>query len=185
MKTLSYKILRLFGWQLVGNYPDLKKSIIVIAPHTSNWDFVLGKLYMNVIGVKNKVLVKKELFFFPLNIILKLIGSIPIDRHDKKNSIISQTVNLFNTKKEFCLVIAPEGTRKREEHWKKGYLFIANKAQVPVIISYIDYKLKELGIKEIIWNVDDIKASMRKITEVYKNVNAKHPENFSLDKRFE
>ena len=184
MKILSGKILKLFGWKIKDDYPDLKKSIIIVAPHTSNWDFVLGKLYMNVFGVKNKVLVKKELFFFPLNIILNIIGSIPINRHDKKNSIITQTVNLFKSKAEFCLVIAPEGTRKREEHWKKGYLIIAIKAQIPIIITYIDYKKKEMGIKKIIWDVNNIKDTMREITEVYRNVNAKYPENFSLDKRY-
>ena len=184
MKAIARKVLSLLGWKIKDNFPNLKKSIIVVAPHTSNWDFVLGKLYMIVFGVKNKVLVKKELFIFPLNFILKIVGSIPINRHDKKNSIISQTVDLFNTKEEFCLVIAPEGTRKREEHWKKGYLIIASKAQVPVIITYIDYKKKEIGIKEIIWNVTDIKATMKKITEIYRDVNAKYPENFALDKRY-
>ncbi len=185
MKSISKKILKLFGWKLVGAYPKLKKSIIVVAPHTSNWDFVLGKLYMNVIGVSNKVLVKKELFFFPLNIILNIIGSIPIDRKDKKNSIISQTVSLFKNSNEFCLVIAPEGTRKKQNNWKKGYLIIANKADVPVIVSYIDYKKKEIGITEIITDTSNIKDVMKKITDAYRYINAKNPENFTLDKRFE
>ena len=185
MRTIARKVFNLIGWTIKDDFPELKKSIIIVAPHTSNWDFVLGKLYMIVFGVKNKVLVKKELFIFPLNFILKIVGSIPINRHDKKNSIINQTVNLFDNNDEFCLVIAPEGTRKRVDNWKKGYLLIANKAQVPVIITYIDYKKKEIGIKEVIWNVTDVKATMRKITEVYRGVNAKFPENFALDKRYQ
>ncbi len=78
------------GWRLVGEFPDLNRSVVVLAPHTSNWDFVIGQLYLNAKDINNHVLMKKEMFFFPLNIILNALGTIPVDRNNKKTNVVSQ-----------------------------------------------------------------------------------------------
>ncbi len=184
MNTLSGKILKLFGWEIIGEFPDVDKSVVVIAPHTSNWDIVLGKLFMNEMGMQNTVLVKKELFFFPMNIILKLLGTLPVDRYNKKSTIIYQSVDYINNNVKFNLVVSAEGTRTKINKWKKGFIYIAQKANVPIVVGYFDYKNKKLGIKKTIYNIDNIKYVMTELNEIYKNANAKYPKNFSLDKRY-
>ncbi len=168
----------------MGEFPDLKKIIVIVAPHTSNWDIIIEKLYMKEIGIKNRVLTKKELFFFPMNLILKAWGAIPIDRNDIYNTIINDMVTLFKENRKFCLIMTPEGTRKKVTRWKKGFLYIARKAQVPIVISYIDFKKKEVGIKGVIKDTSDKKEIMKKINKMFKNVNAKYPKDFILDKRY-
>ena len=184
MIKLSGIILKILGWKIMGEFPNLEKSVIIFAPHTSNWDLVVGKIYMNEIGIKNRVLVKKELFFFPMNLIMNAIGAIPVDRNDKKNNIIYQATSFFKKNTKFNLVISAEGTRKKVNHWKRGFFHIAQKADVPIVISYLDYKKKEVGIKEVIRDTSDIKETMKVINKMYKNFNPKYPENFTLDKRF-
>lgn len=184
MKTISGKILKLFGWTIIGKFPDIKKSVIVIAPHTSNWDLVLGKLFMNEMGAQNTVLVKKELFFFPMNIILKLAGTLPVDRYNRDTSIIYQSVNYIKNNSEFNLVVSAEGTRSKIDKWKKGFYYIAQKANVPIVVGYFDYKRKELGIKTTIYDTDNVKNVMTELNTIFKNANAKYPENFTLDIRY-
>ena len=134
MRLFFRKTLELFGWKLMGEFPDVKKSVVIIAPHTSNWDFAIGRFYLNAIGISNNTLMKKELFIFPLNIILKGLGAIPIDRHNKKTSVIAQAVSMFNNRENLNLFIAPEGTRKRKTNWKKGFYYIAKEANVKILV---------------------------------------------------
>lgn len=184
MTTLSGIILKVFGWKMMGEFPDVKKCIIIIAPHTSNWDLIIGKLYMNEKGIKNSVLVKKELFFFPMNFIMRAIGTVPVDRNNRKNSVVAQAVRYFEQNNQFCLVVAPEGTRRKVMRWKKGFFYIAHKAQVLIVVSYIDYKKKEVGIKKVLKDTSDMIETMKEVNNIYKNVNAKYPDNFTLDKGY-
>ena len=125
MTTISGLILKLLGWKIVGRFPKLDKSVVIIAPHTSNWDIILGKLYMNEMGVTNKVLVKKELFFFPMNLVMYLLGTLPVDRNDRKNNVIYQAADYFKKNKKFNMVVSAEGTRANVTNWKKGFYYIA------------------------------------------------------------
>ena len=166
------------GWQLFGQKPDLRKFIIVVAPHTSNWDFFIGGLYLNTRGVKSKVLIKKEVFFFPLGLIFKMIGGIPVDRY-KRNNISEQMVDLFNRSKKMILIITPEGTRKNVSNWKKGFYRIAKQANVPVILAFIDYGRKIVGFNKVFELTDDIDADMIRLKKYYKNIIPKYPRKFS------
>ena len=184
MRIFFRKTLELFGWKLMGEFPDVKKSVVIIAPHTSNWDFAIGRFYLNAIGISNNTLMKKELFIFPLNIILNGLGAIPIDRHNKKTSVIAQAVSMFNNRENLNLFVAPEGTRERKTNWKKGFYYIAKEANVPIVVSFIDYKKKEIGMKCIVNNTNSFEETMKEITEYYRDINAKYPDNFCLDKRY-
>ena len=166
------------GWQLFGQKPDLGKFIIVVAPHTSNWDFFIGGLYLNTRGIKSKILIKKEAFFFPLGLIFKMIGGIPVDRY-KRNNISGQMVDLFNRSKKMILIITPEGTRKKVSNWKKGFHRIAKQANIPVILAFIDYGRKTVGIKKVFELTDDINADMIRLKKYYKNITPKYPCKFS------
>ncbi len=166
------------GWQLFGQKPDLEKFIIIVAPHTSNWDFFIGGLYLNTRGMKSRVLIKKEVFFFPLGLIFKMTGGIPVDRY-KRNNISEQMVDLFNQSKKMILIITPEGTRKKVSNWKKGFHRIAKQANIPVILAFIDYGRKTVGINKVFELTDDIDADMIRLKKYYKNIIPKYPRKFS------
>jgi len=181
MKRISKIILKIFGWQLVGEFPDIKKSVVILAPHTSYWDFIIGKLYLSARGINNHTLMKKEAFFFPLSLVLKVLGAIPVDRKNKKSNMVAQIAKRIKQQDELNLFIAPEGTRKRKTYWKKGFYHIAKLADVPIVMSFIDYKNKEVGIHGIVKNTNTIKDTMAEINNFYKKVNPKYIAYFALD----
>ena len=181
MIGLSEKILMIFGWKLIGDFPNINKSVVTLAPHTSNWDFIIGRLYLNARSINNNTLMKKEMFFFPLGIILRVLGAIPVDRKNKKISVVSQAVSIFKEKDEFNLFIAPEGSRNKVTQWKKGFFYIAQEAKVPIVISFIDYKKKEVGIMGVVEDSTTIEKAMIEVNNIYKDINAKFPDNFALD----
>ena len=156
-----------------------EKCVICVAPHTSNWDFVIGMLFYRSIGGKLHVLMKKEWFFFPLGYILKSLGAVPVDRK-KRTSVSDQMVEVFNSKTHFQLAISPEGTRSRNIQWKTGFYYIALNARVPITLAYLDYSKKEVGIKDIFYPTGDIKSDIEEIKNQYKDVRAKHPQKFAI-----
>ena len=180
-RTLSGIILRTFGWNLMGEFPDVKKSVVIMAPHTSYWDFVIGRLYLNAMNINNNTLMKSEMFFFPLNIVMTFLGAVPVDRTNEKSNMVSQVASIISKRKECNIFIAAEGTRKKVTRWRKGFYHIAKEANVPIVMSYIDYKKKEVGIKGIVNNTETIGKTMKEINNVYINVTPKHPENSILD----
>ena len=180
MRKLYLFFLKLFGWnyKLAVEIPD--KSVLCVAPHTSNWDFIIGMLFYRSIGGRPHVLMKKEWFFFPLNYILKSIGALPVDRK-KRTSISDQMVELFHSKNHFQLAIAPEGTRRKNAQWKTGFYYIALNAGVSITLAYIDYLKKEVGVKNIFYPTGDIKNDIEKIKNYYKDVQARHPKRFAIN----
>ena len=179
MKKLSSIILKLMGWRIEGSMPKIDKYVAISAPHTSNMDFLLGALYYLSIGVKAHFLIKKELFFFPLGIILRTLGGIPVDRKNSKN-IVEDMVNLYNNRKKFYLIITPEGTRKKTASWKRGFYYIAREANVPVVKSYFDYKKKLIAIFPPYYVGDEVNEEMKKIKIFFKDVTPKHPDKFTV-----
>jgi len=180
MQKLCIFLLKLFGWNYVLSIEIPEKSVICVAPHTSNWDYVVGILfYKSVIGGTPHVLMKKELFIFPFNRLFKSMGGIPIDRN-KKTSVSDQMVELFPSENRFHLAIAPEGTRKRNTQWKTGFYYIAMDAGVPITLASIDYSKKEVGVKKIFYPTGDVKSDIEEIKNYYKDVQAKYPEKFAI-----
>jgi len=181
MRRLFIFILKLFGWsyELTVEVPD--KCVICVAPHTSNWDYVVGMLfYLSVIGKTPHVLMKKELFIFPLNRLFKSMGGIPVDRG--KNTLVSdQMVELFKLKNRLQLAIAPEGTRKKTARWKTGFYHIAVNACVPIALAYIDYSKKVAGFNKIFYPTGDYKTDIEEIQRHYKDVKAKYPDRFATN----
>ena len=180
MKTISGKILKKMGWKIKGDFPDLKKSVFIFAPHTAHIDAIYGKLAINEIGIKHTFLSKKELFFFPMNIVMKKFGSIPV-RGVKNQNAIYQVVDLLNNSDELHIVVSPEGWIKKVTKWNKGFYYMALKAQVPIVVGYLDYKKKEFGIKDVIYDITDYKSVMKRINVLYKDLSGKNPEQFALE----
>ncbi len=179
METISGKILKTLGWKVVGEFPDIKKSIIIFAPHTAHIDALYGKLGINEMGIKYTFLSKKELFFFPMNLVMKKFGSIPV-RGVKNANAIFQVVDLLNRAEELHIVISPEGRIQRMPKWNRGFYHMAVKAKVPIIVAYLDYEKKETGVKGVIYNVQDYESVLKKINILYKDVSGKRPEQFVL-----
>jgi len=179
MRTFSGKILEKLGWKITGDFADLKKSVTIFAPHTAHVDFFYGKLGFTELGVIFKFLSKKELFFFPMNLIMKKLGSIPV-RGVKGKDAIYQVVDLLKDADELHIVVSPEGWIKRIPDWNKGFYHMAKKANVPIVVSYLDYEKKEMGVKEVIYNIDDFNSVMKQINSIYKDVKGRNPERFAL-----
>ncbi|TWV12344.1 acyltransferase [Bacteroidaceae bacterium HV4-6-C5C] len=183
MKKLIFSFIYryILGWKKVVLVPDYDKCVMCVAPHTSNWDLLFGKIFYNALGRKASFMMKKEWFFFPLGMLFKGIGGIPVDR-GRKTSLVDQMVENFKKKKRFHLAITPEGTRKANSEWKKGFYFIAMKAQVPIILIGIDYPSKTITVGKAITPSGDFEKDLNEIKLYFKDFKGKKPENFSLGK---
>jgi 1-acyl-sn-glycerol-3-phosphate acyltransferase len=176
-RKLSRILFRLLGWSFGPEGEYVPKCVVCVAPHTSNWDFPLGKLYYTSLGHNARFLIKKDWFVFPFNIIFDFLGGVPVDRN-KHTSVTDQMIAEFDKHNSFHLAITPEGTRKRTEEWKKGFYHIAEGAKVPILIAYLDYKKKEIGTKALFYPTGDITEDLKTIRSYYEGVTACHPENF-------
>ena len=162
-------LLWLGRWQPVGPRPCVDKAVIVGAPHTSNWDGYWLLVYKVAYGVDVKFFVKKQMFWFPMNILLKGMGGVPLDRVDSR-SAVRQAVDAFNENDQFLFGLAPEGTRSRTEFWKSGFYRIAEEAGVPIILGFFDYPNKRLGFGPRMTLTGDVEADMQIIRSFYETV---------------
>ena len=181
-------MLRLFawyfkfsGWKIKGLIPpDIKKCIIIAAPHTSNWDFLYSLGALKILGYKVNYMVKQELFVFPFSLLLKKSGGIAVDRN-KNNNVVDEMVEKLNSSTSMYLMLSAEGTRKAVSKWKSGFYYVAQKAQVPVCTGYLDYAKKEAGFGPVIHISGNMDADMAKIKAFYSTIIPRIPENFNVD----
>lgn len=173
--------LKIIGWKITAPVPDaIKKCVMIVAPHTSNLDFIIGRAAFYKMGLKNvKFLIKKESFKFPMGWLLKALGALPVDR-SKGNNTINESISLFTKYDPLYLLITPEGTRKRVENWKKGFYHIAQSVHVPVVLIYIDYSKKEGGYGGVLYPSGNFDDDFKIITDFYRGKRGKNPENFNL-----
>lgn len=177
--TLSEKILKWCGWNISNDVVIPAKCVICIAPHTSNWDFIWSNLFNKAMRAKAHFFMKKEWFRFPLGKFMRALGGIPVDR-SKKTSLTDQIAEEFEKHDQFQIGITPEGTRKYNTEWKRGFYYIALKANVPIVLASIDYEKKELGYKKIIHPTGNYDTDIIEIKSFYKNVKGKRPELFGI-----
>jgi 1-acyl-sn-glycerol-3-phosphate acyltransferase len=152
---------------------------MVFAPHTSMWDFVIGKFIFTVMRINVRFMIRKESFHFPIGTILRLLGGVPVDRQHVKRLPIHIGEKIKHTDK-IAILIAPEGTRKYTEVWKKGFYFIAQYAQVPICLSYLDWKSKTGGVKKVLYPCNDYDKDLKIIQDFYRGMKGKHPDQFNL-----
>jgi 1-acyl-sn-glycerol-3-phosphate acyltransferase len=166
-------ILRLSGWRLLGEFPDLPKAIVIGAPHSSYWDGVWGLLMKVGLGIDINIMVKREVLDGPLGILLRPIGLIPIDRGAALDTV-GQMVKRFNEHPQMWLGIAPEGTRKPVARWKSGFLRIAREAGVPIVPVFIDYPSKTFTLGPAVHASDNADADMRAIRTMFAPYRGRH-----------
>ncbi|GHT01914.1 acyltransferase [Bacteroidia bacterium] len=167
------------GWKVNLQAPIPPKCVLCVAPHTSNWDFLIGIIYFQSVGGNLRYLMKKSLFFFPLNLLLKALGGIPVDRNNRSEltELLKQD---FANNDNLQLAITPEGTRSENAHWKTGFYYIALDAGVPISLAYLDYANKSIGILENFKPTGNNEQDMLHIKAMYKDIQGKHPEQFSI-----
>ena len=179
-------IFKLLGWKVTHFLSnDIKRCVIIVAPHTSNWDFIFGMGAVKVMKLNQRFAIKKEWIRFPFKRLMLALGALPIDRkkedlHENKSSV-DAIAELFEGRNELRMIITPEGTRSKTEKWKSGFYYVALKANVPIALAFINYETKSCGIDKIIYPSGDFKSDMKIIMDFYRNIKGGNPENFSLD----
>lgn len=180
LQRLCKKIL--FDWMGFSENvtePLPAKCVIALAPHTSNWDFIIGKLYTMAIGQSNHFLMKKEWFFWPLGILMRRMGGIPVHR-DKKMKVTDSVAEMARNADVFRVCVTPEGTRKANSEWKKGFYYIALKAGIPILLYGLDFKTKTIVCTKKIIPNGDVDNQLSEIKDYFRNFTGKHPHQFVL-----
>lgn len=173
-KFIYFKVIK---WSLKGDFPShIKKCIIIVVPHTSWWDFLLGILVRNVWQEEINYIGKKSLFNSPFGWFFRMTGGTPIDR-SKSNDTVSAIAQVFEEKKKFRLSLSPEGTRKKVTKWKTGFYFIAKAAKVPIVMVAFDYGKKEIKISQPYTPSSDQEADFKTYEAFFKGVKGKVAEN--------
>lgn len=175
----NWLLYKQMGWTADVTEAHPNKFIICLAPHTSNWDFLIGQLYSRAEGMKINFLMKKEWFFWPLGPIFKSMGGIPVFRQ-KKMSMTDAMAETAKAVDQFKLCITPEGTRSRVEEWKKGFYFIALKANIPILLYGVDYEKRLIKCTKTIIPTGNLEADMREIKLYFKDFKGKVPKNFTI-----
>jgi 1-acyl-sn-glycerol-3-phosphate acyltransferase len=178
-KTIADFILNRYGWKVVDQVGYIPKCVICVAPHTSNFDLLMGQLAYAHLGRKASFLMKKSWFFFPLGNFFRAIGGIPVDR-SKNNSLTQQIAKEFARREDFHVAITPEGTRKKTSKWKKGFYFIAQASNVPILLATIHYGKKTIELRQLFYPTGDMETDILAIKKTYTDVSARHPEKFVL-----
>lgn len=167
---------RILGWKLVGNFPSqLKKYVVIAAPHTSWRDFPIAILARNTSGEKINFIGKNSLFKGPFGFIFRSLGGTPVDR-TSSNNLVDAIVQIFNTKEQFRLGISPEGTRKKVDKWKTGFYYIAKGAKVPIVMATLDFENKQIKISETYDTTDSKEKDFEYFHSFFKGVKGKKPE---------
>lgn len=178
MKSIARLLLRTFGWTLTRAEPPPRRYVLIFAPHTSNWDFVIGLLAAWGLGLKVHWMGKSSLFDSVLGPLFRFWGGIPVDR-SKRGNMIDQMAARFEAAGDLVLAIAPEGTRRHTDHWKSGFWHIARAADVPVVMAFIDYGKKQIGMGVLLVPGDNIERDFERIRDFYADKRGKCPDKES------
>jgi 1-acyl-sn-glycerol-3-phosphate acyltransferase len=168
-------LLWLGGWTAVGGKPPVRKAVLIAAPHTSNWDGFWAICYKVYTGLDIRWFVKESMFWFPMNILLRINGAIPLNR-SRATSSVAQAVDAFDENDDFYFGLAPEGTRSKVDSWKSGFYRIAEGANVPVVLGFLDYENKRLGLGPTVTLTGDRKTDMAIIESFYAAITGRWPE---------
>ena len=178
LQVFSKFMLHSLGWQMVGVIPVFPKYVLIAAHHTSNWDFLYAMLYKYGSGLRFQWIGKASLFKPPFGWLFRRLGGIPVWR-DKKSNFVAQISQVFTQSERLVITIAPEGTRHYRACWKTGFYYMALGAGVPIVLGFIDYSRKHIGLGPVLHPTGDIQADMTQIQEFYAGITGLHPANQS------
>ncbi len=176
MRVLSkFIFFKLMGWELMGPFPDVKKCVVIVAPHTSWVDFFLGLLVRSILKEEINFIGKKSLFNPPFGWYFRWMGGTPIDRSKNSDTVVS-TAKIFTQRQVFRLALSPEGTRKKVTAWKTGFYYIAKEAKVPIVMVAFDYGKKQVKISDPVVTTDNKESDFKRYKEFFSGVVGKIPE---------
>ena len=182
MRKFNAFVLKLLGYKVdcVNIPPEIKKCVLLFAPHTSYYDFLIGTMAINVMGFKASLLIKKEAFFWPLGPILRKCGGIPIDRANVKKFLVF-AAQYIKEQEEIAFLISPEGTRKLNPNWKRGFYFIAQEAGVPIVPGYLDFRTKRGGVLPAFYPTGDYEKDLAELEKNYYGMYGFRRGKFNLE----
>ena len=166
---LARALMRLTGWRIDGKLPDLPKFVLIGAPHTSNWDFLLFLGVIFSLRANVHFMGKAELFRWPIGAFFRYCGGVPVDRK-KSTGLVEQMVKVCNESEKFILVIAPEGTRHQVAEWKRGFYHIAKNAEIPIVMAVVDGKQKTVHLGQVFHPTEDMEADLKTIKGIFEGV---------------
>lgn len=170
-------MMRLTGWTFAGMLPEIPKFVIVIAPHTSNWDFITGLWALFALDLKTHWFGKDSLFRPPMGVLMRMINGRPV-RRDSPEGVVAEVAAAVRAEPEFALTITPEGTRKSVDHWRTGFYRIAEAAGVPIVPVAFDYGAHEIRIHAPLHPSGSLEADVAAMQALYRPEMARHPEGF-------
>ena len=189
-EKLAEQSLKMMGWEIDNHWPlDLDQCVMIAAPHTSNWDALYARLALKALGVNVRLTIKDSYMKLPFGPFVRAMGGIGIDRRVKqagqeRPSMVQLMSDLFKTHPKLVMLVTPEGTRAKQEQWKTGFYHVAMTAGVPIALAYMDYAKKKTGVGKMIYPTGNYEQDMAEIMAFYAEINAKHPEKFSVDQRY-
>ena len=178
-RFIGRAMMTLTGWKFEGTLPDVPKFVMIIAPHTSNWDFIVGLWAYFALSFRASWLGKHTIFKWPLGPFMRWLGGIPVERSVSRDRV-SETVHAFESSEQLLLILAPEGTRKYVAEWKTGFYHVANNAHVPIVPVAFDFRNHVIKIFEAFYTTGDAESDIDRLQDHYRGIVGKHPENFAL-----
>ena len=167
----------IFGWKVRGQVPpDVKKFVLIVAPHTSNWDFFVGIAARSILKLESKYIAKKELFIFPFGWFFRKLGGYPVDR-SKHTRLVESVIDIYKSKEAFSIAITPEGTRSYAPNWKSGFYYIAEKLNIPVVMVAFNYEKKEVVLEKPFYLTGNSEKDIAEMKNYYRNIPGKNPQN--------
>jgi 1-acyl-sn-glycerol-3-phosphate acyltransferase len=181
MRWLCRLYLKIIGWETGSTLdPSIRKCVLVAAPHTSNMDYPIAMATLYACGVRVRFLAKKSLFSFPLGILMRATGGIPVDR-SKHTNMVEAMISMFDQADKLILLIPAEGTRSYVKEWKSGFYYTALGAKVPIAMGYLDYGKKIAGFGDLFYPTGDYQKDLAEIKKFYRQFTARYPEKSSLN----
>lgn len=178
-KWVSVTCLKIAGWKIEGQLPEhARKCVFIAAPHTSNWDLPMTLMVAFALELRPRWMGKASIFNWPFGGVMRWLGGIPVDRSKSNNLVESSAEAIRNADEPLQLIVPPEGTRSKTRHWKTGFYYIAQSAQVPIILAYMDYETKRSGMGPLFEPTGDIDADMARIKAFYQPFKGKNADQF-------
>ena len=176
-RALARLAMRITGWRIDGEFPNVPQFVVIVAPHTSNWDFMVGVMAMFAIGFRGTFLGKHTLFRWPTDSVMRWLGGVPVDRTSPHN-VVQQTIDYFHARPQLLLALSPEGTRKKLAAWRTGFWYVAKGAGVPIVPAAFDYPARRITISAPIAPGDDMDADIAQLRAHFDARMAKHPAQY-------
>ena len=182
LRAFSLTFLKLTGWQVQGALPPgAEKSVLIAAPHTSNWDLPYTLMVAFALRLTPYWMGKAQIFRFPFRGVMMWLGGLPVDRSQANNLVAASVTAMGEAHGPLQLIVPPEGTRGKTRYWKTGFYYIALGAQVPIVMAYMDYEKKISGLGPIFQPTGDIDADMARIKAFYAPFKGKNADQFHAD----